>query len=59
MSAAFPKVVSVVQKAIPGIYKAIRVANVEGSFEIKFVVYRNYNSTEDKLIEFSNFENKS
>jgi hypothetical protein len=59
MSAIFPKVIQVVQGAIPDIYKSIEEAKVQGSFEIKFVVYRNYNSDANKLIEFSNFEGKS
>ncbi len=59
MSDVFPKVVEVVKNAIPDIYEVIRQAKVEGSFDIKFVIYRNYNSSEELLIEYSNYENKS
>ena len=59
MSHVFPRVVTVVQNAIPDIYEVIKQAKVEGSFDIKFVIYRNYNSNEEKLIEYSNYENKS
>lgn len=58
MSDVFPKVVTVVQNAIPDIYEVIKQANVQGSFSIKFVIYRNYNSNEEKALEYSNFENK-
>jgi hypothetical protein len=53
------KMKNVIKDAIPNIYKAIQKAKVNGSFEIKFVVYRNYDSTHNKLLEYSNFETKT
>ncbi len=50
MSSVFPKVIQVVKGAIPDIYKVIEGAQVKGSFEIKIIVYRNYNSSADKLL---------
>ena len=45
MAEVFPKVVAVVQNAIPDIYDVIKKAKADGSFDIKLVIYRNYNST--------------
>jgi hypothetical protein len=41
-----PKIVKAIQNAIPDIYEAIKQTKIEASFDIKFVVYRNYNSKE-------------
>jgi hypothetical protein len=46
---------NVIKDAIQNIYKAIQKAKVNGYFEIKFVVYRNYDSNKNKLLEYSNF----
>jgi len=50
MGDVFPKVIQVVQNALPDIINAIEQEKVQGSFQLKFVVYRNYNSDHNKLI---------
>ncbi len=55
MNLVLNKMKNVIKYAIPNIYKAIQKAQVNVSFEIKFVVYRNYDSTHNKLLEYSNF----
>ncbi len=58
MGNVFKRLVSVIQKALPLIRLAIQDSKVQGSFEIKWVIYRNYNSIKDELISYSNFEQK-
>jgi hypothetical protein len=45
MAAVFTKVIQVIQGAIPDIMKVIEESGVHGSFSIKIIIYRNYNST--------------
>ncbi len=58
MGSVFEKLIQVIMLALPCIESVIKDANVNGSFEIKLVVYRNYNSTPEDLLAYSNFENK-
>ena len=55
MGAVFPKVIQVALNAMPDIYQTIKKANLAGSFELKFVVYRNYNSDCSMILQYTNF----
>ena len=59
MGSVLPKVIQVVQGAIPDIYKTIEMEKVQGSFELKIVIYRNYSSGVQLLLQYTNFESKS
>ena len=59
MSLVFNKVKQVVSGAIPDIFEALKKTKIRAEFYIKFVVYRNYNVDHTKLLEYSNFLNKS
>lgn len=59
MSSVFNKIKQVISGAMPDIYETLKKANVRGEFDIKFVVYRNYNVDHTKLLEYSNFFNKT
>ncbi len=43
---------------MPDIYGAIESSGISGSFEIKFVVYRNYDLDCGQLVQWSSFQNK-
>lgn len=58
MGNVFQSLIEVIQTALPRIEKAITNAKVEGSFEIKLVIYRNYNSKAELLFAKSNFSGK-
>jgi hypothetical protein len=55
MQAVFDKVKQVVEGAMPDIYGAIESSGISGSFEIKFVVYRNYDLDCGQLVQWSSF----
>ena len=44
MGAVFEKLIQVIQNALPKIESVIHESGVRGTFEIKLVIYRNYNS---------------
>lgn len=51
MKPVFEKVKQVVNGAMPDIYKAIKESKVDDvQIMIKIVIYRNYNSTHNKIL---------
>ncbi len=59
MGGVFDKIKAVIRNAIPQIYQTIKNTGQSGQFELKFVIYRNYNSTHDLILQYNNFENTS
>jgi len=58
MGGAFPKVKEVLKEMFPRLNEVLKTRNANGSFEIKVIIYRNYSSGPDLIIESSNFENR-
>ncbi len=55
MQSVFNKVKDVIKEAFPRLYETIKIRKINGSFEIKICVYRNYNSRPELLLEKTNF----
>ena len=55
MGAVLLKVIQVAQEAMPVIYKTIEKSNGIASFELKFVIWRNCDSSQNDIALYTYF----
>ena len=58
MSVPIKQVLAILKSSLDELYDILKEVRAKKSFEIKIVVYRNYNSSKDQIIEETKFENK-
>ena len=56
MSAVLTKTCSICSQAFVRAYQVLEERKVQGTFEVKVMVYRNYNAPAEKILESTAFE---
>jgi hypothetical protein len=55
MLSVFKKVKDVLKETFPRLYSVLKKSDAHAAFEIKIVIYRNYNSRVDLVLQATNF----